>query len=360
MLPPRKAGDVKRCVMDPVSQGVVGAAFAQSAAKRTTLATVAWYGALGGMAPDLDVLFQSSSDPLLFLEFHRQFTHSLVFIPVGALLVFLVLKTIASRIKMLQGLSTSQGYLACLMGYATHGLLDSCTSYGTQLFWPFSDVRVAWDTMSIVDPLFTVPLLVLVIAAARTKRLWLSWLACAWMLSFFAVGWWQHERAIQAAQQIASIREHAPLRLSVKPSFANLLVWKAIYEFDGKYYVDAVRVGIDATWYPGARVHKLNLARDFPALRADSRQAQDIERFRWFSHDYLSRMENSPRIVDMRYSLVPNEVDPMWGIDIDAVNQGDHVSWWSSRELTDIKQRNFLYMVIGIGGIPLQDETVKP
>ena len=360
MLPSRNAGDLKGCLMDPVSQGVVGAAFAQSAAKRRTLTTVAWYGALGGMAPDLDVLFQSSTDPLLFLEFHRQFTHSLVFIPVGALLVFLVLKTIASRIKMLQGLSTSQGYLACLMGYATHGLLDSCTSYGTQLFWPFSDVRVAWDTMSIVDPLFTVPLLVLVIAAARMKRLWLSWLACAWMLSFFVVGWWQHERAIKAAQQIASIREHAPLRLSVKPSFANLLVWKAIYEFDGKYYVDAVRVGIDATWYPGARVHKLNLASDFPALRGHSRQAQDIERFRWFSHDYLSPMENSPRIVDMRYSLVPNEVDPMWGIDIDAGNQGDHVSWWSSRELTDIKQRKFLGMLLGIGGIPLRDETAKP
>jgi inner membrane protein len=71
-------------------------------------------------------------------------------------------------------------------------------------------------------------------------------------------------------------------------------------------------------------------------------------------------MENSPRIVDMRYSLVPNEVDPMWGIDIDAVNQGDHVSWWSSRELTDIKQRKFLGMLLGIGGIPLQDETAKP
>ena len=77
-------------VMDPVSQGVVGAAFAQAAAKRTTLATVAWYGALGGMAPDLDVLFQSPTDPILFLEFHRQFTHSLVFIPIGALLVFAV------------------------------------------------------------------------------------------------------------------------------------------------------------------------------------------------------------------------------------------------------------------------------
>ena len=128
--------------MDPVSQGVVGAAFAQAAAKRTTLATVAWYGALGGMAPDLDVLFQSPTDPILFLEFHRQFTHSLVFIPIGALLVFAVLRSIANRVRMLQGLSAGQAYLACLMGYATHGLLDACTSYGTQLLWPFSNARI--------------------------------------------------------------------------------------------------------------------------------------------------------------------------------------------------------------------------
>ena len=308
-------------VMDPVSQGVVGAAFAQAAAKRATLATVAWYGALGGMAPDLDVLFQSPTDPILFLEFHRQFTHSLVFIPIGALLVFLVLRSIASRFRMLQGLSAGQAYLACLMGYATHGLLDACTSYGTQLLWPFSNARIAWDTMSIVDPLFTVPLVVLVVAASRSKRVWLSWIACGWMLSFFAFGWLQQERALQAASQVAQIRGHEPLRLSVKPSFANLLVWKAIYEFDGYYYVDAVRVGIHSHWYPGARVRKLDLARDFPGLGPATRQAQDIERFRWFSDDYLSVMEESPRIVDMRYSLVPNEIDPMWGIDIDARTQ---------------------------------------
>ena len=72
-----RVGLITENVMDPVSQGVVGAAFAQTAAKRATVATVAWYGALGGMAPDLDVLFQSPTDPILFLEFHRQFTHSL-------------------------------------------------------------------------------------------------------------------------------------------------------------------------------------------------------------------------------------------------------------------------------------------
>ena len=345
--------------MDPVSQGVVGAAFAQTAARRAQLATVAWYGALGGMAPDLDVLFQSPTDPLLFLEFHRQFTHSLVFIPVGALLVFLGLRAIASRISVLQGLTTAQGYLACLMGYATHGLLDACTSYGTQLLWPFSDARIAWDTMSIVDPLFTVPLLVFVIAASRSKRQWLTWCACAWMLCFFVVGWWQQQRAMGAAAQVAQIRGHDPLRLTVKPSFANLLLWKAIYEFDGHYYVDAVRVGTQTLWYPGARVAKLNLARDFPSLRADSRQAYDVERFRWFSDDYLSVMENTPRIVDMRYSLSPNEVDPMWGIDLSLNNQGDHVAWWSSRRLDEKTQRGFVSMVFGLGGVPLDDNKER-
>ena len=274
-------------------------------------------------------------------------------------MVFAVLRSIANRVRMLQGLSAGQAYLACLMGYATHGLLDACTSYGTQLLWPFSNARIAWDTMSIVDPLFTVPLVVLVVAASRSKRVWLSWLACAWMLSFFAFGWLQQERALQAASQVAQIRGHEPLRLSVKPSFANLLVWKAIYEFDGYYYVDAVRVGTRAHWYPGARVRKLDLARDFPGLGPATRQAQDIERFRWFSDDYLSVMEESPRIVDIRYSLVPNEIDPMWGIDIDATDPDSHVAWWSSRELTEIKQGAFFGMVLGLGGVPLIESEVS-
>ena len=341
--------------MDPVSQGVVGAAFAQTAARRAQLATVAWYGALGGMAPDLDVLFQSPTDPLLFLEFHRQFTHSLVFIPFGALLVFLVLRAIAARVSLLQGLTTARGYLACLMGYATHGLLDACTSYGTQLLWPFSDARIAWDTMSIVDPLFTLPLLVFVIAASRSKRQWLVWCASAWMLGFFVLGWWQHQRAMGAAEQVAQIRGHEPMRMTVKPSFANLVLWKAIYEFEGHYYVDAVRVGTQRLWYPGARVPKLSLSKDFPSLQGDSRQAKDVERFRWFSDDYLSVMEDSPRIVDMRYSFSPNEVDPMWGIELNLTDQNEHVLWWSSRRVDGNTQRGFFGMVLGLGGVPLDD-----
>lgn len=66
--------------MDPVSQGTLGAVFAQTQGSAKYLGKAALIGALAGMAPDLDVLIRSNEDPLLFLEFHRQFTHSLLFI----------------------------------------------------------------------------------------------------------------------------------------------------------------------------------------------------------------------------------------------------------------------------------------
>ena len=75
--------------MDPLSQGTVGAAFAQSTGTKNNLFKIAVIGFLAGMAPDLDVLIQSSNDPILFLEYHRQFTHSLFFIPIGSLIVTL-------------------------------------------------------------------------------------------------------------------------------------------------------------------------------------------------------------------------------------------------------------------------------
>ena len=77
--------------MDPISQAALGAIAPQSVADKTKrdslgLLRIGLIGALAGMAPDLDVLIQSSTDPLLQLEYHRQFTHSLIFVPFGAAL----------------------------------------------------------------------------------------------------------------------------------------------------------------------------------------------------------------------------------------------------------------------------------
>src|SRR5689334_9710027 len=114
--------------MDPVTQGALGAAVSLALlSKRVPLssARLAWVGALGGMAADLDVLIRSDTDPLLAVEFHRHFTHSLAFIPIGGLLASL--PWFASRSLRQHARFV---VLASTLGYATHAVLDACTTYG--------------------------------------------------------------------------------------------------------------------------------------------------------------------------------------------------------------------------------------
>ena len=76
--------------MDPITQGTVGAAFAQSTANKNNIVQITLIGFLAGLAPDLDALIQSSDDPIVFLEYHRQFSHSLFLFPLAlCLLLFL-------------------------------------------------------------------------------------------------------------------------------------------------------------------------------------------------------------------------------------------------------------------------------
>lgn len=335
--------------MDPVTQGAVGAAFAQTASTRDKVVAFSVLGALAGMAPDLDVLIQSPTDPLLFLEYHRHFTHALVFIPIGALIV-----AAAAYWVPRNPLTFKQTYLACLIGYATHGLLDACTSYGTQLFWPFSDHRVAWNNVSVVDPLVTIPVLALVLAAVWRKRALYTHLALAWLLGYLLLGVGQYQRVIAAAHTIAAERGHQASRVTAKPGFANLVLWKVIYEHDDHYYVDGIRATTRTLWCPGTHIQKLQLSTHFPNLDRNSQTARDIERFRWFSQDYLAPYQNGRQIIDIRYSNLPTEIDPLWGIAIDpqaAVD--DHVEFWPNRRVSEAQMQTLGNLISGAACRPL-------
>lgn len=313
--------------MDPLSQAVLGASLSQSfAGDKSKLRSAGVIGVLAGMAPDLDVLIHSYQDPMLFLEFHRQFTHSLIFIPLGALLCALLFYPVLRSRWLKVELSFKQVYLFSFLAYATHGLLDACTSYGTQLFWPFSDTRISWNTVSIIDPLFTLPVLILVLLCLKTRRVRYAQVAFVYAVIFLSLGVIQNHRATEAVYQLASQRGHQIERTQVKPSFGNRHVWKLIYEFDGRYYVDAVKLLLDSKIIPGSSIQKLDMKRDFPWLPADSQQAKDIERFRWFSDDYLALSPHDPNVVmDVRYSLLPNRIKMMWGVEVNRyfIDEGD-------------------------------------
>jgi len=329
--------------MDVISQAVLGASLSQSFAKdKSKQLSALLIGALAGMAPDLDVLIYSEDDPLLFLEFHRQFTHSFFFIPFGALLCSLVFYLFIKN-----KLTFSQVYLFSFLGIATHGLLDTCTSYGTQLFWPFSDLRVSWNIVSIIDPLFTIPILIaIVLAVFRRNRLYAR-IAFIYAIVFLSSGLVQKQRAENALYTLAQQRGHHAERILVKPAFASRHVWKLIYEYDGRYYVDAVKLLWQTTIIPGTSIEKLNIKRDFPWLPKNSQQAKDIERFRWFSDGFLAVNSQDPNvIIDMRYSFLPNQIKLMWGIELSQQNiENVHVNFITNTKIDKKSRKQFFDML---------------
>jgi len=332
--------------MDPLTQGVVAAVAAQQPVKREHLFVATCLGLFSGMAPDLDVLIRSDTDPLFAIEYHRHFTHSLLFIPFGSLMCAIFFYYLFAK---KQAFSFKKTYIYCTLGYATHGLLDACTTYGTQLLWPFSDMRVAWNTISIIDPIFTLPLLVMVGIAAFKKSRIVARAALIWVCLYSIFGIVQRERAEMAGLRLAESRGHTPVTLEAKPSFANLIVWKVVYSTSEHYYVDAVRVGISSQTIEGEKIDQLDIEQAFPWLDIHSQQAKDIERFRWFSNGYLALSPHYPdRIIDIRYSLLPNEIRGLWGIELNQhAAASDHVSYDVSRQRNPDTLKRLWAMIIG-------------
>jgi inner membrane protein len=335
--------------MDPLTQGVLGASLPQATQPAKYALSAGILGWLAGMAPDLDVLIRSTEDPLLFLEYHRHFTHALIFIPFGGLICALVLHALIGRRFALK---FRQSWLFCTLGYGTHAVLDACTTYGTLLLWPFSDARIAWNTVSVIDPLFTLPMLLLVVLAAVKRRPLFACAALLWGASYLSLGVMQRDAATAMGMDLASHRGHTPVRLEAKPSFANILVWKVVYEAQGRFYIDAIRTGFAPRVFAGDSVAKLDVSRDLPWLDPASQQARDIERFRWFSNDYLAIDPTDPlRIGDIRYSLVPSQVAPLWSIALSREATPDqHVAYVTQRN-PDGRQTDLLWaMLRGEGG----------
>jgi len=333
--------------VDPLSQAVVGAAVPQSFAPKQHIGTITLLGALAGMAPDLDVLIRSSTDPLLFLEYHRQFTHSFIFIPLGGLICALAFWPFVRKRMRFRHI-----YVVTTAGYATHGLLDACTTYGTLLLWPFSLERVAWNTIAVIDPLFTIPLLAFIVAGvSRRSSAWPRF-GLVLALCYLGLGYVQRDRAEAVGEQLASSRGHHDVAVSAKPTLGNVLLWKVIYRHEGRFWVDAVRVGVmggEAQVYSGGSVAVLDRASQFPWLEDDSQQAKDLARFDWFSSGYLA-LDNrdANRVIDMRYSMLPNEIDGLWGIRLNkTAGPATHVTYEVKRSVDKTRFDNLLVMLKG-------------
>lgn len=314
--------------MDPLTQVSLGAAAAAVASKKTSLRRAIVVGAVAGGVPDLDVFIRSDTDPLLSLQYHRHFTHALAFVPVIGLLIACLFKLIAFKRQW----PFRQLFVFATLGALSHGLLDACTSYGTLLYLPFSNYRESWDIISIIDPLFTLPLVLLLLVAFIAKRPRFAQAALALCMAYLSFGYIQHNRAKGYAVNLATERGLKIDQVTVRPSFANTILWRIIVRSGNDYHVDAV-------WLMPFKEPRLYPGETAPAadtsvyLSDDSVLAGDVKRFEHFSQGYLCRVQSEAVVLgDLRYALRPNSIAPLWGIQFNPKATDQHVAMVNFRE----------------------------
>lgn len=330
--------------MDPLTHGLTGAAAAQSFAGRDKQRPAAFTAFVSALLPDLEFFIHRADDPLFNIEIHRQFTHSFLFIPVGALITAALLWWLLRR-----HLAFRELFLFTVLGFATHGLMDAVTSYGTVLLWPFSDTRFAWNVLPVIDPLLTAGMLGLSGAAFYFRKRLYGWFLFGWLLLFLTTGFIQRERGISVMEEVASRRSHPVEQLTVKPTIGNLVLWRSTYISGDTVYVDAVRSGFFSPQliYSGNPAPLVRPEQDFARWKGTTLY-EDLLRFRRFSDGYLVRHPEKPEIIgDARYSMVPNSLKPLWGIRADTTLPGRHVPFLHFRDAGADVRKEFMRQLTG-------------
>ena len=330
--------------MDPITHGVTGSMAALLFTDTDDNVRPAAIGFGAAMLADAEVFIQIPGDPLFNLEIHRQFTHSLVFIPIGAL--------VAAGLFWLffrKRYNFSALYLFAIAGYSTHWFMDLATSFGTELLWPFVDTRFALNIVSVVDPVITVGLLAfasLALFKSRSLFLPLSWI---WLTLFLLLGWVQNNRAESAMMELASSRGHSVQAFVVKPTIGNQLLWRATYISEDSVYTDGLRTG----YFSGIMVYRgeseplITVEEDFASYEGTNLYI-DLKRFSRLSDGFLVRHPHQPAIIgDAAYSMLPTSLIPLWGVQTDTTQSEQHVTFEYFRDTSQDVRDSFSDMLLG-------------
>jgi len=237
-------------------------------------------------------------------------------------------------------------FIPALVAALGHGFCDVWTSYGTRSWWPFSDARVTLDWISVIDPVFTIPLLVFAILAWRYASRKMALTGLVWVAMYLALCQVQKSRAEDAlAEWIASKGLPEAPRATVKPSFGNIIVWRAMALHGDQMRVAAVRCSLfgKTQIMPGETQTVFDTPQQAAAalgIPEGSRQANDIARFFHFSDNWVGVHPDDPLTLgDLRYAAMPGDIRPLWGIKLTPQQPGAPISLVYFRT---VKREDFL------------------
>ena len=153
--------------MDLITQTVLGAAVGEVVLGKKAGNNAILWGAVGGLIPDLDVLVAPLFSTVDGLFVHRGFSHALLF----SFLLAPPLGWLIHRIhRKKESITVRQWAMLIFWAAFTHPLLDYFTTYGTGAFLPFSNYRVEFATIGIVDVFYTLPFILALVVIPFFKR----------------------------------------------------------------------------------------------------------------------------------------------------------------------------------------------
>ena len=272
--------------MDSLTQIVLGAACAEVILGRKIGNKALLFGAIGGTIPDLDVILGSLFyvNEIDQMAFHRGFMHSLLFAFFAAFLIGFIVHKLYNTGKRIHTTTVKDWILLFFFSIFTHPILDSFTPYGTQLFLPFSDARIAFNNISVVDPIYTLPFLFCLIVTLfykRTNPKRLQWTkAGIYISSFYMLFTIGNKLYINTVFKKTFEKEGINIiRFRAQPTIFNNILWYGIAETDKEYKVAFYSLFDKST--TAGRI--LSIPKNHHLLNMNAR---DLKTMTWFSDGY--------------------------------------------------------------------------
>jgi inner membrane protein len=288
--------------MDSLSQLALGSAVGVAVlGRRTPVWKAALWGGLAGTLPDLDALVDFG-DPIRNMTYHRAESHSLFFLTLLAPLLALVAVRVHGKEAGLH-----RWAIALWLALFTHPLLDWMTVYGTQLGLPFTDTPFGLGSMFIIDPLYTLPLVIGVILALslRSQR-GLRWNLAGLALSCAYLGWstLAQARVEQLAHRSLARQGIEARQVLVTPTPFNTVLWRVL-AMTPSGYVEGFHSFLD----PGTDLRFDHYVSD-TRLHEPLQGIWGFERMAWFTRGFYALSERDGRaiITDLRMGTEPSYV----------------------------------------------------
>jgi inner membrane protein len=288
--------------MDSLSQLALGSAVGIAVmGRRTAVWKAALWGGIAGTSPDLDALIDFG-DAVKNMTYHRAESHGLFYLT-------LISPPIAWIVSRIHGEREhfKRWWLAMWLALFTHPLLDWFTIYGTQLWQPFSERPLGLGSMFIIDPLYTLPLLIgVVIALSLRSNTGLRWNTLGLALSCGYLAWsaLAQQHVLNVARESLRQQNIAVDRMFATPTPLNTVLWRVVaMQKDG--YVEGFYSLLDTS----KTVHFDRFPHD-TALFETTKTLWSVDRMARFTHGFFRVKMRDSRVTlaDLRMGQEPNYV----------------------------------------------------